>query len=176
MKAARRFLDLIVGSACCLILAGMIVVLSWQVFSRYVLNTPSAVSEEVLRYGMIWSSLLGAAYACGRGTHMSIDLLRDMAKGRVRLAMDLLVPLSFGLLAGAVLIRGGLRAMEVAGSQTSAVLQIPMTWVYAAMPVGGACILIYAVLNLFDFCVVAATSRMTSKKPSRRGTDHGRTS
>ncbi|WP_323768054.1 TRAP transporter small permease [Marinovum sp.] len=150
MKAARRFLDLIVGSACCLILAGMIVVLAWQVFSRYVLNTPSAVSEEVLRYGMIWSSLLGAALASGRGTHMSIELLRDKARGRARLMMELLVPLSFGALSLAVLIRGGLRAMEVAGTQKSAVLQIPMTWVYAAMPVGGVFILIYALLNLVD--------------------------
>lgn len=151
MRTARRILDLIVGSACCLILAGMIVVLTWQVVSRYVLNTPSAVSEEILRYGMIWSSLLGAAFASGRGTHMAIDLLRDRATGRLRLAMDLLVPVSFGLLAFHVLILGGLRAMDIAGTQTSAVLQIPMVWVYAAMPASGICMLIYAALNFVDF-------------------------
>jgi TRAP-type C4-dicarboxylate transport system permease small subunit len=150
MRTARRILDLIVGSACCLILAGMIAVLAWQVFSRYALDAPSTFSEEILRYGMIWSSFLGAALACSHGTHMAVDLVREAAKGRVRHALHVLVPLSFLAFSVAVLIVGGLSAMNIASGQHSAVLHIPMEWVYAAMPVGGGLLAIYSLLNLAE--------------------------
>jgi TRAP-type C4-dicarboxylate transport system permease small subunit len=150
MKTARRILDLIVGSACCLILAGMIAVLAWQVFSRYALNAPSTFSEEILRYGMIWSSFLGAALACSRGTHMAVDLVREASKGWVRRALTILVPVSFLVFSVSVLILGGLQAVEIAGGQRSAVLQIPINWVYAAMPVGGSLLAIYSLLNLAE--------------------------
>ena len=150
MKAARRILDFIVGAACCLILAGMVVILAWQVISRYAFNTPSTFSEELLRYGMIWTSFLGAAYACSRGTHMAIDLVRDMAKGPFARFLDLLVPISFIAFSVLVLIIGGMRAVSIASGQYSAVLLIPMVWVYAAMPVGGAFMLIFSILNLIE--------------------------
>ncbi|MFV0333069.1 MAG: TRAP transporter small permease [Tropicimonas sp.] len=150
MKAARRILDTIVGAACCLILAVMVVVLAWQVFSRYAINTPSTFSEEVLRYGMIWSSFLGAAFACSRGSHMAISLIPDMARGRTGFLLRLMVPVSFIVFSILVMIVGGVSAVKVAGGQYSAVLRIPMVWVYAAMPVGGAFMLIYSILNLAD--------------------------
>jgi TRAP-type C4-dicarboxylate transport system permease small subunit len=150
MKTARRILDLIVGSACCLILAGMIAVLAWQVISRYALNAPSTFSEEILRYGMIWLSFLGAALACSRGTHMAVDLLREASKGWLRRALRVLVPVSFLVFSVTVLIIGGLQAMDIAGNQSSAVLQIPISWVYAAMPVGGVLLAIYSLLNLAE--------------------------
>lgn len=150
MKSARRILDTVVGAACCLILAMMVVVLAWQVFSRYALNTPSIFSEEILRYGMIWVSFLGAAYACSRGTHMAVTLVRDHARGRLGLFLQLLVPISFMIFAVMVLILGGWRAMDIANGQSSAVLQISMVWVYAAMPVGGVFILIYSVINFLE--------------------------
>ncbi|EPX75504.1 TRAP transporter small permease [Salipiger mucosus] len=150
MTRLRRILDGGVGYSACLILMAMVAVLVWQVFSRYVLNAPSTSSEELLRYGMIWSSLLGAAFAAGRGTHMSVELLPGMAPPRVRRLLGLLVPLSFIVFAVAVLIIGGFRAVSVAGTQTSPVMQIPMQWVYAAMPVSGLLIVIYSLLNLVE--------------------------
>ena len=150
MVYARRILDRIVGTVCCLILGGMVLVLAWQVFSRYALNAPSTYSEEILRYGMIWSSLLGAAFACGQQSHMAIYLLRDTMSGRVRTILNLLTPLAFIIFACAVLIAGGLRAVDVAQSQTSPVMQIPMVWVYVAMPVSGVLIVIYSVLELIE--------------------------
>uniref|UniRef100_UPI00190D80F3 TRAP transporter small permease n=1 Tax=Virgibacillus salexigens TaxID=61016 RepID=UPI00190D80F3 len=38
----------------------------WQVVARYVLNTPSTVSEESIRMLLIWFSLTSAAYVFGQ--------------------------------------------------------------------------------------------------------------
>ncbi|MBE3637940.1 TRAP transporter small permease [Mangrovicoccus algicola] len=150
MRQLRRLTDGIVGAACCLLLAAMVAVLAWQVFSRYVLNAPSTFSEEILRFGLVWLSLLGAAYSTGRGTHMAVTLLRDLVRPAVQRVLDLLVPLAFLVFGIGVLGLGGLRAMQIASGQTTAVLQLPMAAVYAAIPVSGLFISIYSLLNLAD--------------------------
>lgn len=150
MDRLRRGLDLVLGSLCCGILLVLVVVLVWQVFSRYALNAPSSVTEEILRYGVIWMSLLGAAYATGRGAHMSVDMLRDRLALRGRLRLDVLVAVAFVVFAGVVLIWGGMKGVTIASRQTSAVMRIPMSWVYLSLPVSGGLMIAYALLNLGD--------------------------
>lgn len=150
MDRLRRMIDLTLGSLCCGLVLILVAVLVWQVVSRYALNAPSSVTEEILRYGVIWMSLLGAAYATGRGGHMSVDMLRDRLSPRGRLLLDAVVALAFMAFAGIVLIWGGMKGVTIAASQTSAVMRIPMSWVYLALPVSGAVMILYAALNLAD--------------------------
>ncbi|QUX93851.1 TRAP transporter small permease [Marinomonas sp. A3A] len=128
----------------------MVGVLCWQVISRYVFNDPSTYTEEILRLGLVWLSLLGAAYSAGRGSHMAIDLLRDIARGKFRKFLKLLVPISFIIFSIYVLILGGLHSMQIASKQLTAVLQLPMGSYYAALPACGVLLILYAILNLID--------------------------
>ncbi|CAM3482262.1 TRAP transporter small permease [Paracoccus nototheniae] len=150
MDRLRRGLDLILGGLCCGLLVVLVAVLVWQVVSRYALNAPSSVTEEILRYGVIWMSLLGAAYATGRGAHMSVDMLRDRLPARGRLRLDALVAVAFVAFAGIVLIWGGMKGVTIAARQTSAVMRIPMSWVYLSLPVSGVLMIAYSLLNLAD--------------------------
>ncbi|MET3600946.1 TRAP transporter small permease [Martelella mangrovi] len=150
MHTLRRILDAVVGTACCIVLAAMVAVLAWQVFSRYALNAPSTFSEEFLRFGVIWMSLLGAAYSAGKGTHMAIDLVPEMTSGRLRMILKALVPISFMIFAVLVLIIGGMRGVNIAVGQHSPVLRVPMGLVYASLPVSGGFILVYSILNLVE--------------------------
>jgi TRAP-type C4-dicarboxylate transport system permease small subunit len=150
MARARLLIDQIVRFFAYFLLSAMIIVVTWQVISRYVLNAPSTFSEELLRFGVIWLSLLGAAYATGRSTHMAVDLFKDMARGRLRLILDFLVPAAFILFAVAVLILGGLLAVSISTQQYSAVLRVPMAAIYAALPTSGVLIILYSILNLVE--------------------------
>lgn len=150
MPTIRRFLDIFLGTSCSLLLLSMVGVLCWQVISRYVFNDPSTYTEELLRLGLVWLSLLGAAYSAGRGSHMAIDLLRDLSRGRFRTFLKLLVPISFIIFSVYVLIMGGLHSMQISSKQLTAVLQLPMASFYAALPVCGVLLILYAILNLID--------------------------
>ncbi len=150
MQGLRRGLDLLLGLVCCTLLAGLVIVLAWQVFSRYAMNAPSSSTEEILRYGVIWMSLLGAAYAVGQGSHLSVDILRDRLSQTGKLRLDAVIALAFMLFAGVVLIWGGWKGVAIASRQTSAVMQIPMSWVYLSLPVSGALMILYSLLNLAD--------------------------
>lgn len=132
------------------LLSAMILVITWQVFSRYALNDPSTFSEESLRFLVIWLSLIGSAYVAGQNKHMSMDLLKEFLGDKAKQALQILIQLVFIAFAVAVLIVGGMHAVTIASSQYTAVLQLPMSLIYAALPVSGVVTVIYAVLNLID--------------------------
>ncbi len=117
----------------------------WQVISRYFLGNPSTFTEETSRFAVIWLSLLGTAYACGRLEHMAYDMLAERLKGRALLQHMRAVALLILVFASAVFVYGGsrlvLRAFEF--GQLSATLEIPMAWVYLCVPFSGLCIVFY---------------------------------
>ena len=43
----------------------------WQVFSRYLLSSPSSFTDELAGFLLIWVGVLGAAYVDGRKEHLA---------------------------------------------------------------------------------------------------------
>ena len=71
----RKKIDTILGISLAIIMGIMVVNVLWQVFTRFVIGTPSSFTDELARYLMIWVGVLGAAYISGRKMHVAIDLL-----------------------------------------------------------------------------------------------------
>lgn len=53
-----------------------------QVFTRYVLQSPTRWSEEAARYLNIWAVFLGAGIVTKRKAHLKVDLLERFVKDR----------------------------------------------------------------------------------------------
>ena len=77
MNTFRKGLDLLLGSICCLMLAIMVGIACWQVISRYILDVPSTLTEEMLRFSLVWVSMLGMAFVVGKKQHISLTILLD---------------------------------------------------------------------------------------------------
>ncbi|HCS2988569.1 TPA: TRAP transporter small permease subunit, partial [Shigella flexneri] len=54
--------DRVIATFSVAVMLALVVCVVWQVFSRYVLNQPSTLTDELARFLMIWVGLLGAAY------------------------------------------------------------------------------------------------------------------
>ncbi|HSD36241.1 MAG TPA: TRAP transporter small permease [Rhodocyclaceae bacterium] len=147
MGVIRKFLDLCIEAFACLAFAAMIFVSTWQIISRYVFHDPIIFSEEFLRYGLIWMSMVGLAYANGKSAHITLDLFKDMPPDTKR-RLTSFSQIMLMLFALAVMIGGGIRATHLAANQLSPVLGISMGWIYVALPVSGVLTVIYGVLNL----------------------------
>jgi TRAP-type C4-dicarboxylate transport system permease small subunit len=119
-----------------------------QVFTRYVLNDPAVFTEEASRFAIIWLSLLGTAYACGRLEHMAYTMFPDKLKGGKLLAHMRSVAAIVLLFAPSVMVYGGgrlvLRALQF--EQLSATLALPMGYVYLCIPISGVLIVFYQIL------------------------------
>jgi len=143
----RNKIDLYLGYLIGGIMAAMVLNVLWQVFTRFVLQDPSSFTDELARYMLIWLGLFGAAYASGRSMHLSVDLLQLSVSKSMNIKIDAFIRVCVGLFALSVMVIGGIRLVYITYTlnQTSASLQIPLAWVYLAVPLSGLIILFYSV-------------------------------
>lgn len=140
--------DRVIAAFSVAVMLALVVCVVWQVFSRYVLNQPSTLTDELARFLMIWVGLLGAAYTVGAQRHLSIDLFALALNKRKKLLSIVINVLILGF-AGSVIVTGGLKLIDktLATSQVSAAMQIPMGYVYIILPLSG-------VVMMFMPCVL----------------------
>lgn len=124
----------------------LVVDVTWQVVTRYLLGEASSFSEEVARYLLIWIGLLGSAYAYRRKMHLAFDLFTDKAKGKIKYWMELVIHSVIIFFSVIVLILGGWYLVQLTWdlNQLSASLQISLAYVYFALPLSGFLNVIYA--------------------------------
>jgi TRAP-type C4-dicarboxylate transport system permease small subunit len=151
-QALKAKVDLALGWALSALMGFAVLNVLWQVFTRYVLASPSPYTDELARYLLIWIGLTGAAYAAGKRMHLAIDLLPNKLTGRAREALSLVIELAIFLFALVVMVFGGLRlvTLTLMLEQTSAALRVPLGYVYLALPVSGLLIMFYSALLMVD--------------------------
>lgn len=66
------------------IMAVLVVIMTWQVLTRYWLNIPAPWAEELCRYIFIWASFVGSAYGVLISDHIQIDLIDAIIKKKAR--------------------------------------------------------------------------------------------
>lgn len=138
--------------ACLALLMGLMVLnVTWQVFSRYVLGDPSSFTDELSRYSMIWLGLLGAAYVSGKQGHLSIDILVQRLQGKQLLFLQLFLHGMVIFFAAVVMVWGGGNLVYISQllQQKSATLQVPLAWVYGMLPVSGLLVVYYHSFHVF---------------------------
>lgn len=150
MKKLCRSLDRVLVVLLVALFAALVLMVVWQVLSRYALNSPSAFTEEAARYLMIWVSLLGASYVFRMRLHIGLDLLTRKLTGSNKRIVEVAALTAAVLFALLILLVGGARLVELTWSldQVSAVLGIRMALVYLAIPLSGGFILLYALEQL----------------------------
>ena len=149
---ARKTIDTILSRLLVTILSLMVVNVLWQVFSRYVLGTPSPFTDELARYLMIWLGILGAAYVSGQNSHVAIDFLpkklNKKRQRRLKRSVNLVIS-AFALFA---LFIGGSRLVYLTFilEQYSPALKLPLALVYLVVPISGLLIMYYKISDTFS--------------------------
>lgn len=148
----RTLLDSILSKSLIVIMAIMVGNVLWQVFTRYVIGDPSAFTDELARYLMMWIGVLGAAYVSGKNMHVAIDIVPSRAKPKTQKKLKVLVSLLIICFVLFALIIGGSRLVYISYTlgQQSPALQIPLAVVYAVLPLSGLLILFYKISDLLN--------------------------
>lgn len=158
LDTLKLWIDRIAAIICIAIVAVMTVLVTYQVISRYLFNSPSAVSEVLARYLFIWLILFAGAYVFGLREHMAIPYVKEKCPIKIQLALDMLSELIIVIFTIAIMIIGGYSTAARQMMQMSSALHIPIGYIYAAIPVSGFLIVFYFIYNellLFRrFCAV----------------------
>lgn len=146
----RKIIDKIIEVMCTAIMGYMVLAVCWQVITRFVLKNPSTVTEKILRYLLVWTTMVGGAYAYGRRKHLSINMLAKKLPPRAQKLLDIFVQAVVIAFCVVVMIVGDLRLVETTFDQISSALRLPMPYVYASILVGGVLIIFYAIIFIFE--------------------------
>ena len=146
----KFWMDKFLSIACAVLLSFMTILVLIQVFSRYVLNSPVAFTEELVRYSLIWTGFIGAAYAFSTREHMSLTLVRDKFTGKAHTALLVAIDGLILLLAIFVITIGGFKLAVSASREFSALLGIPRSLVYAIAPISGVFIVLAQIINIYE--------------------------
>jgi len=146
----RKKVDHLLGKALILIMGIMVVNVLWQVFTRFIVGTPSSFTDELARYLMIWLGVLGAAYVAGKNMHVAIDVIPLRSNEKSQKVMRRMVYVLVIGFAFAAMVVGGLRLVYITYTldQQSPALQIPLAYVYAVIPISGALIIYYKISDI----------------------------
>jgi len=145
MKALLASIDRMLQWVLVMLMSAMVLSVTWQVVSRYVLSSASSWTEEVARFLLIWIGMLGAAYAFRTRMHIGLDLLPNRLTGKAARNLRWLTQAVILLFALGVLVIGGAKLVWLTWDlrQNSAVLGLPMAVVYSVIPVTGILIMLF---------------------------------
>jgi TRAP-type C4-dicarboxylate transport system permease small subunit len=153
MTARPSVLDQVqraLGSLLALLMGVMVLDVTWQVVSRFVLRAPSSFTEELAGFLLIWIGLLGAAYCLRTGSHLGIDLLVTRLPGGARRAARLLAHALVAAFALSTMVIGGLLLVRLAFElhQISAAMGIRVGFVYLALPLAGTLMAVFSIESI----------------------------
>ncbi|WP_039994720.1 TRAP transporter small permease [Paraglaciecola chathamensis] len=133
-------------------MALLVINVTWQVITRFVLPHPSSFTEELARFLLIWISLLGSAYAFHTHSHLGFDYLVNKMSRSTSILVAKMGYVLVILFAISVLVVGGLNLAYITLllEQRSAVLGLPMGAVYAVTPISGLLFIVYSILGLLE--------------------------
>ena len=133
MSIARvwAFIERMVLAALVGLFASMVVACTAQVIWRYLFNDPLVWSEELARYLFIWISYLSAWVAWKNRSHIALDAVTYLNSPAMNAWTNRIVEV---LVLGYCLytLLASFHIVGITHSQPSAVLELPMSVVYAA--------------------------------------------
>jgi TRAP-type transport system small permease protein len=151
---------------CGLLLCIMASSVFFEVLIRYVIHAPTAWTEEVAQFVLVWYGLLAAAVGARKGVHFAIrwGVIRFDARTRwiIRQAVNVGVIVFLS-----ALLMQGIDYLEIVANQTSTGAEINMRIPWAGIPVGIGSILTIYVLELADAILSVWTGRQFSLKEAR---------
>lgn len=150
MAVWQRGLDILAQIATALasvMIVALILIFGWLVYGRYVLNeTPTWVEQAALLM-VVWITFLGAAVGVRRGTHLSVDFIRDAMPEPVRKIGLLFMAIAMAFF-GVMLAWQGFDMFQRTSRREIPLIGISEGWRAVPVVIGGAMIAIFALDEL----------------------------
>lgn len=139
------------GKIVCYLIVGAIIVLLYEIFVRYLFNSPTNWAHEVSRHFYGAYFMLGAGYALYHRMHVRTDVILRCLSPRVQSVVEVVTSLFFFYCVGLLLWKGGEMAWSSVLRQettTGTVFRSPVWPVKLAIPIGAFLLLMQGVAKV----------------------------
>ncbi len=124
--------------------AVLTLVVLFQVLCRYALHFPLDWAEEFAMVIFQWVAFVGAGLAVRHGLHFHLDLITRRFSERWQKATEIMASASV-LIVAYILIHVGVMMMDMVKFITLPVMHFSKAYVYLAIPVGGALMIVFQI-------------------------------
>lgn len=142
----EKRLERVVLTVCKLFLLVQVLVVSYVVFGRFVLNKTPGWGEELALLCMVWFSMLSIGLGIKSDSHIRMNLYENLIPKRFRALLEY-VWFAFDIGLALVLIVAGWQMAALAGFSTLSGMGVSSMYLYASVPAGGAFMLMAIVLR-----------------------------
>jgi len=152
MQNITQIISKILSVILIILMALMVLDVTWQVFTRFILKNPSSFTEELAGFLLIWIGLLGASYAFYTKAHLGIDVLTYKLTGFKKQVVEILINLIVLAFAFFVMFIGGMRLVNLTFTlnQISPALGIKMGYIYLVIPIAGILVIYFAIYFIVE--------------------------
>ncbi|MGH7880657.1 MAG: TRAP transporter small permease [Candidatus Binataceae bacterium] len=147
LQTVNRIIDRAAEWTVAILFMGLVLTGGLQVFCRFALNYPLPWSEEVQIFGHVWIVFLTIPIAYNRGSHILMNILLERLPLSVQRAIAIAVDIMWLWIGGSIVIFS-MRLVRVAAFQLSPALEIPMSYIYTGLVIGGGYLTLVAVRKL----------------------------
>ncbi|MCC8126858.1 MAG: TRAP transporter small permease [Clostridiales bacterium] len=131
-----KHLRMITNVVVVFLFAVVVVVVSAQVFSRFVINLSIRWADELSRFAFVWLVYIGGAVTIRDGRNVCFDLFLDSCKGKTWKLMFTIVT-GISMLFLVLMTYFGVLVCNAELTEASPIMHWPMAVVCAAIPIGG---------------------------------------
>lgn len=148
LNTLQGLLNRILRITCVSLSAMMVLLVIWQVFTRFVLASPSAWTEEAAIYTFVWVSMLGMAIAVSEKADIVMDFLVARLPRSGQRVADLLAYSAALLFVLYVMVYGGIRQSAMTWEKLNPLLPLTQGQLYLAIPAGGSLIALFIMAHM----------------------------
>ena len=158
-KTLFEVMDRCINWFLAMLMAGMVAIVSAQVWYRFILNDPLSWSEEAARYLFVWISFMGAAAGVRYQVHLGIDLMEKILPAGSYRIVVIIVNLIIQVFL-LMIIYWGFKILGIIQFQESPSMHISMRYPYMAVPMGS----IFMLINSLRITVAALQNRTMDRE------------
>ncbi len=155
LEAIRRIIVMILATICVVLFVALVLIVTWQVFTRQVLHNSAPWTEEAARYTFVVLSVFSAAYVFGERGHIAVEMLVEKFGLGAQKVMVFLIEATVMFFIGAVFVLGGWLLAQNAMNQSLSAIPLTFGQVYMAMPIAGILILFFCLVRIVKVLVGA---------------------
>mgnify|MGYP000939910020 FL=1 len=148
LKRLAIMIDSVFENVAISALLAMTLIVVVQVVTRKLWHHVFFWSEEITLLLLVWFSFMGMAVGVRERLHLAVTTVADRLPAVLRRWLDRLIALST-LAFGLYLVKYGWQFAEMQRDVTLAATKWPNSVLYAVMPIAGAMVAVYALLQLF---------------------------
>ena len=155
LDAVRRIIVKILGAICIVLFVALVLIVTWQVFTRQVLNNSAPWTEEAARYTFVVLAIFSAAFVFGERGHIAVEMLVEKFGLGAQKVMVFLIEGIVMFFIGSVFVLGGWLLAQNAMNQSLSAIPLTFGQVYMAMPIAGILILFFCLVRIVKVLVGA---------------------